>query len=92
MIYKMTFNTGRQYTARGQVITASYDTEENVCVFNDHSRMITGTFIASMQENIDTEEGKRLFAREVVRIYDKSQYNMTCSALEECAEIHEYRL
>jgi hypothetical protein len=39
---KIYFNTGRLYTAEGQVITAEWDGKDSI-TFRDHSRGIGGT-------------------------------------------------
>jgi len=41
IVAQFTFNTGRQYSAEGQVITCGF-TDEGDLVFNDHSRCVYG--------------------------------------------------
>lgn len=66
----ITFNTSRLYTAEGQIVTASYDPETNLCKFVDHSRMCEGQFVTSLAHLPVDETTIRLFARRVMRAYD----------------------
>lgn len=63
------FNTGRKYTAEGQVVRATLH-EDGVITFMDHSRMIDGEFgpITPTQELTD---------RLVMAMYDNGTYRGT---------------
>ena len=63
----VTFNTGRKYTARGQVIVATLH-DDNVITFMDHSRMISGEIAASEFHTAESVE------RHTMRAYDNSDY------------------
>jgi hypothetical protein len=58
----ITFNTGRKYTAEGQVITATLH-DDGVVTFFDHSRMIDGEFKLC---------GSRFDQSVVMRAYDNN--------------------
>jgi hypothetical protein len=59
------FNTGRKYTAEGQVVRATLH-DDGVITFMDHSRMIDGEF-----KNLgNTEFGPRM----VMDMYDAGTY------------------
>lgn len=70
---QITFNTGRQYTQRGQIITAKFDPSTGKVWFNDHSRMVNGSFTVlsspSTCEPLWTSYPD-LFAQAVMRRYD----------------------
>lgn len=63
------FNTGRKYTAEGQVVRATLH-DDGVITFMDHSRMIDGEFgpITPAQELTD---------RLVMAMYDNGTYRAT---------------
>lgn len=63
------FNTGAQYTAQGQRITA--EIVGDVCVFVDHDRGIDGQFPIF---NAHGFEASSDLARLVIRAYDYHQY------------------
>lgn len=44
---QITFNTGRMYTNRGQIVTAKFDASTGRVWFNDHSRMCYGSFVVN---------------------------------------------
>lgn len=72
---QITFNTGRQYTQRGQIITARFDPETGKVWFNDHSRMVNGSYTVSAilqtQALAASWEAKpEAFAMSVMRKYD----------------------
>jgi ATP-dependent DNA ligase len=92
--YTMTFNTGRLYTKRGQIITAQYDDVTGLIRFNDHSRMITGQIIApsNIPQNIETYMDRHRFAKIVMRNYDNGGYGYTSAELEELEEYETYYL
>ena len=77
MLNKITFNTGRKYTAEGQVITAEYDPKENVIHFMDHSRLINGTVdpIFALDTVYD-------IARTVMQRYDRYEYKWTSESAD----------
>jgi hypothetical protein len=76
----MTFNTGRRYTAEGQIITAEYDDETETMLFYDHSRMICGEFQVS-SHRIEAIRNKTTFARIVMEFYDHCRYQMSGPAM-----------
>jgi hypothetical protein len=61
----ITWNTGRKYTERGQVITATLHAD-GVITFMDHSRMIDGEFVLPLH--------CRLSQTEVMHWYDSGMY------------------
>lgn len=63
----VSFNTGRKYTARGQVITATLH-NDGVITFMDHSRMISGEIAASEFHTAESVE------RHTMRAYDSNAY------------------
>lgn len=65
-----TWNTGRKYTARGQVIVATLH-EDGVITFADHCRMIYGEIAASQFHTADSIQ------RHVMRAYDNGAYSWT---------------
>ena len=70
---QITFNTERMYTARGQIVTAKYDAETGKVWFNDHSRMVSGSFtVVDGPEPVSLlwERNHESFARAVMRKYD----------------------
>lgn len=67
---KIAFNTGRLYTSAGQRIGAWV--ENDVCYFVDFDRMVTGYF-KCLKHCIGSNSD---FAKHIVYIYDKGQYNM----------------
>jgi hypothetical protein len=70
---KITFNTSRLYTDRGQVITAEFDGETGKVWFNDHSRMVDGGFTVKVGRSAimgEWEANPEAFARCVMRHYD----------------------
>ena len=100
---QITFNTGRQYTASGQVITARFDVVSGKVWFNDHSRMVDGAFDVQSGD-IEALAARwqghpELFARSVMRHYDKGGCT-SCPVddwriardLREGAEVHQFRL
>ena len=74
----ITFNTGRCYTAEGQVIRATYDPATLELRFDDHSRMISGSYANVRLSTPNTlerlEEEPERFARFVMRFYDRGEY------------------
>lgn len=70
---QITFNTGRQYTSRGQIITAKFDPVTGKVWFNDHSRMVDGGFTVSGSVatlSLLWKNNPEGFARAVMRHYD----------------------
>lgn len=63
----VSFNTGRKYTARGQVIVATLH-DDGVITFMDHSRMISGEIAASEFHTAESVE------RHTMRAYDNYAY------------------
>lgn len=63
----VSFNTGRKYTARGQIIVATLH-DDGVITFMDHSRMISGEIAASEFHTPESVE------RHTMRAYDNSAY------------------
>lgn len=64
----ITFNTGRKYTAAGQVIIATLH-DDRVVTFFDHSRSIDGEFYLNA--------GYDLCQSEVLHWYDSGNYKST---------------
>ena len=69
----ITWNTGRKYTERGQVITATLHAD-GVITFMDHSRMICGEIAASAFHAPDSVQ------RHAMRAYDNGAYQNTARA------------
>lgn len=70
---EITFNTGRLYTARGQIITARFDPATGKVWFNDHSRMVDGGFTVKDDPTVLAQMWKakpEAFAKAVMRRYD----------------------
>lgn len=70
---EITFNTGRLYTQRGQIITANFDPTTGVVLFNDHSRMVNGSFIVEgtvQTRSLLWKNNPESFAKAVMRRYD----------------------
>lgn len=99
---EITFNTGRQYTSRGQVITARFDPSIGKVWFNDHSRMVDGAFEVA-DNPITVAEMWRIqpesFARAVMRRYDAGGCTSCPTAdwriardLREGETIHQFRI
>ena len=63
----VSFNTGRKYTARGQVIIATLH-DDGVITFMDHSRMISGEIRASEFHTAESIQ------RHTMRSYDNYGY------------------
>ena len=80
---QITFNTGRLYTARGQVITAVHLPDEEKVRFADHSRMIYGEFDMPTY-SVDFEGWPGLFANRVMGHYDRHEYRMSLEAMQLC--------
>ena len=75
------FNTGRQYTDKGQRIAAVLLDNGDI-YFNDIDRHIDGTISANGLTR-DEIIGFNLFSRnEVMRAYDYSEWKMGCSQLD----------
>lgn len=87
---KITFNTGRLYTRRGQIIVAEFNEAEEFIVFNDRSRGISGR-IETPVTSFRTAGG---LASYVMERYDRHEYRYHPGAdrLDEDAKIHEFRL
>ncbi|MBD9544281.1 hypothetical protein IB276_33080 [Ensifer sp. ENS04] len=84
---KITFNTSRQYTALGQVVTA-HVLDDRV-LFKDHSRLICGEITSTpLSEDVD------VIAHWVMARYDKNEYRMSTEAinLEQSDTIHKFRI
>lgn len=62
------FNTGRKYTAEGQVVRATLH-DDGVVTFMDHSRLIDGEFVV--------DPGCELIKNAVMRHYDSGNYRST---------------
>lgn len=84
---KITFNTGRKYTAEGQVITAEYDEEQGVIHFNDHSRMVTGAV-----QSPTSPKSIYDLARRVMEAYDVHEYRYSpeSNLLRRCEAVLPY--
>lgn len=70
-----TWNTGRKYTARGQVIVATLH-DDDVITFADHSRMIYGEFAADPAFLFFGSD----IRKEVMAAYDAGKYSNTTRA------------
>lgn len=68
------FNTGRRYTAEGQVIVATLH-HDGVVTFMDHSRKIDGQFVCNYPELFD-----RQF---VMQMYDAQEYQNTARSAQD---------
>lgn len=96
----ITFNTGRLYTHRGQIITAKYDSESGTVWFNDHSRMVSGCFPVIADMSAVWSRNPESFARAVVRRYDNGgthEYGTSADwraarDLRESADVLNFRL
>lgn len=69
---RVTFNTGRLYTALGQVVTA--EVRDDQVLFKDHSRGICGE-IAGTPSPIES------VPHWVMARYDKNEYRMSVEAI-----------
>ena len=69
----VTWNTGRKYTARGQIIVATLHADGAI-TFADHSRMIYGEIAASELHNADSVQ------RHTMRAYDSGAYSNSTRA------------
>jgi len=67
------FNTGRQYTAEGQVIVATLH-DDGVVTFFDHSRGIDGEFKLA---DVDKHFAQVFSDRTVMNAYDRNIYQST---------------
>lgn len=96
MKLRVTFNTGRLYTAQGQIITALWDTRAQRIHFRDHSRMINGTINAPEPPVEWGTNIPKSIARHVMILYDRLEYEMTVESLtierDPDAMIHEFCL
>ena len=72
-MYTFTFNSGRQYTAEGQIISVAFDGLTQMVYFNDHSRMVDGFFQASESLYEDMAMLPTALAREVMHRYDRGE-------------------
>lgn len=84
---KITFNTGRGYTAEGQVITVEFDPEGEVIHFNDHSRMIRGKIPYVGRREFDAY----YLADVVMKNYDVGNYGLGERYLEREDEVKDYK-
>lgn len=73
---KITFNTGRLYTAEGQVITA--ELHDDRVLFKDHSRLICGEVVEPYPRPLTSLDH---FVRWVMHRYDSNQYRMSVDAI-----------
>jgi hypothetical protein len=87
---KITFNTGRQYTALGQVITA--ELLDDRVLFKDHSRLICGEIREAFPLHMTRDPAP--IARWVMQRYDNNLYRMSTEAinLEQSDTIHNVRI
>jgi hypothetical protein len=81
----MTFNTGRLYTALGQVIT--FEKHDDHVLFKDHSRLICGRIDDVPPLGVEIPKW-------VMSHYDKNNYRMSTEAigLDQSDTIHNVRL
>lgn len=70
----ISFNTGRPYTAEGQIIKATLH-EDWIVTFWDRSRMIDGQFSLESWETFDS--------RTVMRKYDQGAYKSTKRSMDD---------
>jgi hypothetical protein len=82
---KITFNTGRLYTALGQVITA--EVRDGKTLFKDHSRLICGEI-----DGVPPLQGS--MPQWVMEHYDQNHYRMNIDAagLEQSDTIIKVRI
>jgi hypothetical protein len=72
------FNTGRRYTAEGQVVTAKFDGELRRVLFHDHSRMVAGVIpLGGFKTHFDGALDLREF---VMANYDMGNYGASIEA------------
>lgn len=88
----ISFNTGRRYTAEGQVITALWQPTMETVWFMDHSRGVSGKIEAPEWEIGFTTPGG--FAQWVMNRYDRGSYEgcLRASSLTRRPEVHEFAL
>lgn len=72
----VTFNTGRQYTTEGQIITAAVQ-EDGSILFNDHSRGIWGKLAHNEEDYCDSWKSFQEF---VLWSYDLGGYEHSDAA------------
>jgi hypothetical protein len=84
---KISFNTGRLYTALGQVITVLALPDQNVTLFMDHSRGIGGLIKGCPAPHDDVP-------RWVMGAYDRGRYDPDHDAtnLDRLDTIHNVRI
>lgn len=93
----ITFNTGRLYTAEGQVITVSFDEKTGQVYFADHSRMVYGEFVLEeyiLRECWNSYTDWHVADTFVLHYYDVHKYKMSMEAmkLQRTEPVHSYRL
>ncbi|QIG75582.1 hypothetical protein EVC20_011 [Rhizobium phage RHph_Y2_17_1] len=71
------FNTGRLYTAAGQIIFAKLDTEANLIHVADYSRAVSFTTDGPILGRFVTE---RCMAEFVMRKYDQGKHQQTAES------------
>ena len=89
----VTFNTGRQYTTEGQIITARAVLHQDgmAVTFTDYSRHISGR--STRRVSVTLGEWSRLandpaiFARRVMRMYDAGRYEWSGEHLERAPSV-----
>lgn len=96
MILAVYFNTSRRYTAEGQLVYATYDTETNELRFDDHSRMLSGSF-PDVSLGPDSRISRfsaepERFARWAMAHYDRGGYQMALTRPRPSLDPHVYRI
>jgi hypothetical protein len=69
----VTFNTHRQYSKEGQIITAKWDGSTHIAYFVDHTRGISGCFEAAHGRPYSELDLPR-FMRMLMGNYDRGNY------------------
>lgn len=89
---RITFNTGRLYSADGQLISAYYDTDKCEMYFTDHSRLIWGQFTYSAGTRYSAwMNSPRLMAKVVMDHYDAGKYTMSIREVHPCPETFNFK-
>jgi hypothetical protein len=93
IVARITFNSGRMYSAEGQIITAELH-EDGKVLFDDSSRHIWGEFQANDVDFIKKwwSTHPEAFASGVMRRYDEHKYQMGCNGLTRETTIHNFRI
>ena len=72
---RITFNTWRDYSNEGQIITASFNENTTEVLFHDHTRGVAGVFPAPY-----TPDDGYDFRAMVIDVYDRGRYEESGNA------------